>query len=86
MQIGLSGRTVALTGIVHDVDVGPQFRAGQVVAVLDRVVQGRQQDEEHHGVDELGEAPQLRQSLSKNNPFSTFKWASVLLDFLKKSL
>lgn len=42
------------TGVVHDVDVRPQFGAGQVVAVLDRVVQGRQQDEQDHGVDELG--------------------------------
>lgn len=51
-------QTVALTRIVHDVNVGPQVRAGQVVAVLDRVIEGRQQDEEDHGVDELGEAGQ----------------------------
>lgn len=51
----LSGGTGALTGIVHHVNVGPQFRAAQVVAVLDRVIQGRQQDEEDHGVDELRE-------------------------------
>lgn len=37
-QTPLSERTVALTRIVHDVNVGPQFRAGQVVAVLDRII------------------------------------------------
>lgn len=43
----------ALTCIVHDIDVGPQLRAGKVVAVLNWVVESRQQDEQDHGVDEL---------------------------------
>lgn len=51
-----SERMLALTRIVHDVNIGPQFRAGQVVAVLDRIIEGRQQDEQDHGVDELREA------------------------------
>lgn len=57
-QTSPSERTLALTRIVHDVNVGPQFGAGQVVAVLDRIVEGRQQDEQDHGVDELREAGQ----------------------------
>lgn len=57
-QTSLSEWTLALTRIVHDVNIGPQFRAGQVVAVLDRIIEGRQQDEQDHGVDELREAGQ----------------------------
>ena len=37
-QTARSERRVELTRIVHDVNVGPQFRAGQVVAVLDRII------------------------------------------------
>ena len=36
---------VALTCIVHDINVGPQLRTGKVVAVLNWVIESRQQDE-----------------------------------------
>lgn len=36
---------VALTCIVHDINVSPQLRASKVVAVLNRVIESRQQDE-----------------------------------------
>ncbi len=40
-----SSGLVALTCIVHDIDVGSQLRAGKVVAVLHWVIESRQQYE-----------------------------------------
>lgn len=47
--------TLALTCIIHYIDVGSQLRAGKVVAVLNWVIESRQQDEQDHCVDELWE-------------------------------